>query len=56
MANSVRSLFYRLARLLALPWRLATHQPSPPTGPARRKQGSPGLAEEEAELGLYLLR
>ena len=51
---SIRPFLYTLAKLLALPWRLATYQPTP-TGPARR-QGSPGAAEEDAELGLYLLR
>ena len=55
MVSSFRSFFYTLAKLLALPWRLATYQPSP-TGPARHRQGSLGVAEEDVELGLYLLR
>ncbi len=55
MRNSFRSFLYPLAKLLALPWRLVTYQVSPPAGPARRRQGSPGLAEEDVELGLYLL-
>ena len=53
--TSVRSLLYTLAKLLALPWRLATYQPTPTGGPSRR-QGSLGRAEEDVELGLYLLR
>ncbi len=55
MTANLRSLLYTLAKLLALPWRLATYQPSP-TGPAQQRQGSLGLAEEDVELGLYLLR
>ena len=55
MMNSFRSLFYILAKLLALPWRLATYQPSA-AGPVRQRQGSLGPAEEDVELGLYLLR
>ncbi len=55
MRKSVRSFLYSLAKLLALPWRLATYQPPPPAGPARQ-QGSPGLTEEAVELDLYLLR
>ncbi len=55
MRNSFRSFLYPLAKLLALPWRLATYQ-LPPAGPARRQQGSMGPAEEDVELGLYLLR
>ncbi len=56
MRNSFRSFLYSLAKLLALPWRLATYQPSTLAGPPRRQQGSPGPAEEDVELGLYLLR
>ncbi len=56
MRNSFRSFLYSLAKLLALPWRLATYQPLPPAGPARQRQGSLGVAEEDVELGLYLLR
>ncbi len=53
--TSFRSLLFTLAKLLALPWLLATYQPSA-TGPARQRQGSLGVAEEDVELGLYLLR
>ncbi len=53
--TSFRSLLFTLAKLLALPWRLATCQPSA-AGPARQRQGSLDLAEEDVELGLYLLR
>ena len=55
MTANPHSLLYTLAKLLALPWRLATYQPSP-TGPAQRGQGSVGSAEEDVELGLYLRR
>ena len=53
--TSFRSLLFALAKLLALPWRLATYQPSA-AGPARQREGSLGVAEEDVELGLYLLR
>ncbi len=53
--TSFRSLLFTLAKLLALPWRLATYQPSA-AGPARQRQGSLGVAEEDVGLGLYLLR
>ncbi len=53
--NGFRSLLHTLAKLLALPWSLATYQ-LPPAGPARQRQGSLGVAEEDVELGLYLLR
>ncbi len=53
--TSFRSLLFTLAKLLALPWRLATYQPSA-TGPAQQPQGSQGMPEEDVELGLYLLR
>ena len=56
MMNSFRSFLCTLAKLLVLPWRLASHQPSPPAAPSWRQQGSPGPAEEDVELGLYLLR
>ncbi len=56
MMSSFRFFFYTLAKLLALPWHLATYQPSTPAGPARQRQGSLGVAEEDVELGLYLLR
>ncbi len=56
MTSSFRSLLYPLAKLLALPWRLATYQLQPPASPPRRQQGSSGQAEEDVELGLYLLR
>ncbi len=56
MRNSFRSFLHPLAKLLALPWRLATYQPPSPAGPARQRQGSMGPAEEDVELGLYLLR
>ncbi len=55
ITNRLRSLLYILAKLLVTPWRLATYQPSPPAGPARRRS-SPVPAEEDVELGLYLLR
>ena len=55
MMTSFRSLFFTLAKLLALPWPLATYQPSAAV-PARQRQGSLGVAEEYVELGLYLLR
>ncbi len=53
--TSFWSLLYTLAKLLALPWRLAIYQPSA-AGPARQRQGSLDVAEEYVELGLYLLR
>ncbi len=53
--TSFRSLLFTLAKLLALPWLLATYQPSA-AGPAQQRQGSLGVAEEDVELGLYLLR
>jgi len=53
--TSFRSGLNTLAKLLALPWRSATCQPSA-AGPARQREGSLGVAEEDAELGLYLLR
>ncbi len=53
--TSFGSLLFTLPKLLALPWRLATYQPSA-AGPARQRQGSLDLAEEDVELGLYLLR
>ncbi len=56
MTANLRSLLYTLTKLLALPWHLATYQPSTPAGPARQRQGSAGLTEEDVELGLYLLR
>ena len=56
MTNSLRALLYPLAKLLALPWRLATYQLQPPASPPRRQQGNPGPVEEDVELGLYLLR
>ncbi len=57
MTANFRSFLYTLAKLLALPWRLATYQLLPsPAGPARQRQGSMGPAEEDVELGLYLLR
>ena len=56
MTANLRSFLYALAKLLALPWHLATYQPSTPAGPARQRQGSLGVAEEDVELGLYLLR
>ncbi len=56
MMSSFRSFFYTLTKLLALPWHLATYQPSTPAGSAQRRQGNPGPAEEDVELGLYLLR
>ena len=56
MTNSLRSFLNTLAKLLALPWRLATCQLPSPAGPARQRQGSLGLAEDDVELGLYLLR
>ncbi len=56
MTANLRSFLYTLAKLLALPWRLATYQPSTPAGPVRQRQGSMGPAEEDGELGLYLLR
>ena len=52
--TNFRSLHYTLAKLLALPWRLVTYQQ--PSWARRRRQGGPGLAEEDVELGLYLLR
>ena len=55
MRNSFRSFLYPLAKLLALPWRLATYQPST-TGPAQQPPGGLGMSEEDVELGLYLLR
>ncbi len=55
MTANLRSFLYTLAKLLALPWRLATYQPtSSPCGPTRQR--SPDLVEEDVELGLYLLR
>ncbi len=53
--TSFRSLLFTLAKLLALPWHLATCRPSA-AGPARQRQGSLGMAEENVELGLYRLR
>jgi hypothetical protein len=51
--TSFRSPLNTLAKLLELSWLLATYQsPSSPAGPARRRQGSLGLAEEDVELGL----
>ncbi len=55
MMSSFRFFFYTLAKLLALPWHLATYQLQPP-GPAGRHQGSSGAAEEDVEMGLDLLR
>ena len=55
MMTSFRSLLFTLAKLLALPWRLATYQPAA-AGPAQQPQGSRGVAEEYVELGIYLLR
>ncbi len=55
MTANLRSFLYTLAKLLALPWRLATYQLPSPAGPARQRQGSMGPAEEDVELGLYLL-
>ena len=54
MMSRFRTFLFTLAKLLALPWRLATYQPSPPAGPLRQRQGN--LTEEDVELGLYLLR
>ncbi len=54
--SSFRSLLHTLAKLLALPWRLATDQLASLAGPAQQRQGSPDPAEEDVELGLYLLR
>ncbi|MFB3092763.1 MAG: hypothetical protein ACE1ZD_06120 [Dehalococcoidia bacterium] len=48
--TSPRSLLYTLAKLLALPWLLATYQLPSPAGPARQRQGSMGPAEEDVEL------
>ena len=53
--TSFRSGLNTLAKLLALPWRLVTYQPSA-AGPARQREGSLGVAEEDGESGLYLLR
>ncbi len=53
--TSFRSLLFTLAKLLALPWRLAIYQPSA-AGPAQQPQCRLGMAEEDVELGLYLLR
>ncbi len=54
--TSPRSLLYTLAKLLALPWLLATYQPTLSAGPARGWQSSLGLAEEDVEFGLHSLR
>ena len=54
MTANIRSLLYTLSKLLALPWRLAAYQPSPAKPP--QQHGDPGLAEDDVELGLYLLR
>ncbi len=54
MTANLRSLLYTLAKLLTFPWLLVTHQP-PAAGPARQ-QDNLGSAEEDVELGLYLLR
>ncbi len=56
MMTRFRSLLYILAKLLAFPWRLATYQLPSPAGPARQRQGNMGPAEEDVELGVYLLR
>jgi hypothetical protein len=55
MITNLRPIFHLLAKLLALPWRLATYQLQPP-GPVQRRQGGSVVAEEDVEMGLYLLR
>ncbi len=52
-SNHPGVILHALAKLLAS-WLLATYQPSPTAGPT--PQGSLGMAEEDVELGLYLLR
>ncbi len=49
--TSFRSLLFTQVKLLALPWRLATYQP-PGASPARQRQGSWGMAEEDVEWGV----